>query len=329
MRTLSLLSALTCGLALVASAVPASAQSASDKAAAQALFDDAQKLAGTGDWASACPKYSESNRLDPGIGVKLYLGDCYEHVGKTASAWAMFGEAEEYARKQGDGRATVAHQRAEKLAPRLIRLRLAVPAPSPGMVVHRDGEEVGAGQWGVAVPVDPGPHTIEATAPGKSAWSQTVDAKEGAAGPVEVQVPALQDAPAAAPPSGATPDGATPPAQGSSNGNTQRILAVVAAGVGVVGVGVGTAFGLSAKSKLDDSNSGHCHDGNLCDAAGVQLRSDAKSNALGSTIAFVVGGVGLAGGAVLWFTAPKSGPSVGLSPVVTERYAGLRLGGAF
>ena len=323
-RSLSLFSTIAASVLAVTSA---NAQSASDKAAAQALFDDAQKLAASSDWAAACPKYAESDRLDPGIGVKLYLADCYEKAGRTASAWEMFGEAEEYARKTGDTRASVARQRAEKLAPRLVQLQIVVQAPAAGLVVRRDAEDVGSAQWGVPLPVDPGPHRIGASAPGKQPWTTTVEAKEGA-GPVRVEVPALADgAPAAVStqvPAPSTSDAGTP-----APGKTQRILAVVSAGVGVAGIAVGSVLGFLAKSKLDDSNSGHCHDGNLCDATGVQLRSEAKSNALGSTVFFVVGGVGLAGGAALWLTSPRAATTVGLTPIVTERLAGLQLGGAF
>ena len=51
----------------------------------------------------------------------------------------------------------------------------------------------------------------------------------------------------------------------------------------------------------------------LCpDSNGVGLWSDAKSAGNVSTVAFIVGGVALAGGAALWFTAKpesSSGPS--------------------
>jgi hypothetical protein len=83
-----------------------------------------------------------------------------------------------------------------------------------------------------------------------------------------------------------------------------------------------------AKSKLDDSNSGHCH-GNLCDQAGVDLRSEAKSNALASTIAFALGSAAVVGGVVVWLTAPSASTTVGLAPVVTDRVAGITLDGRF
>ncbi len=330
---------LSLALALVVPAA-ARAQSAADKAAAQALFDDAQKLGSAGNYSAACPKYEESNRLDPGIGVKLYLADCYERIGKTASAWGMYEEAEDYAHKANDAREKVAKQHADKLAPTLVKVVIVVApeARIDGLTVKRDGEEVGAGQWGVEVPIDPGHHVVSVVAPGHKEWMSTVEAKEGA-GPIKVDVPKLVEVPVASPPppqpaSSPAPSvtpAASPPQdeeQGtSSRGSTQRLIGIVVGGAGIVGIGIGSAFGLIAKSNLDDSNSnGHCH-GNLCDQTGIDLRVSAKSNALSSTIAFSVGAAALAGGVVIWLTAPKAHTVVGLTPLVTDRVAGVTLGG--
>jgi len=96
----------------------------------------------------------------------------------------------------------------------------------------------------------------------------------------------------------------------------QRIGGGVAAGAGVISVAVGAVVGIVAKSKLDQSNAdNHCDATDACDGTGLQLRSSAGSAALGSTVAFVAGGVLLAGGAVLWFTAPRGDtPHIGLAP---------------
>jgi hypothetical protein len=90
----------------------------------------------------------------------------------------------------------------------------------------------------------------------------------------------------------------------ASSSSTQKTLALVAGGVGVVGVGLGTIFGLSAMSKHDDA-AAKCPA--ACpDQAGVDLWNDARTAGNISTVAFVVGGVGLATGAILWFTAKPS-----------------------
>src|SRR5262245_8870421 len=69
------------------------AQDAMNKATAEALFADGRRLVGAGDYAAACPKFAASQKLDPGVGTALNLADCYERMGRWASAWAEFRSA--------------------------------------------------------------------------------------------------------------------------------------------------------------------------------------------------------------------------------------------
>src|SRR5689334_20626402 len=75
--------------------------SAADKAAAEALFDEGVKLLQKGKYEEACKKLEASERVDSGIGTLLYLADCYEKLGKTASAWATFRAAASKAQSAG------------------------------------------------------------------------------------------------------------------------------------------------------------------------------------------------------------------------------------
>jgi hypothetical protein len=96
----------------------------------------------------------------------------------------------------------------------------------------------------------------------------------------------------------------------------------VSFGVGLAGVGVGSYFGLVSVSKHADAM-------NTCSnpvctgpgaEAGVALWNDARKAGDLSTVAFIVGGAGVAGGLLLWFTAPRTEGSpapqaeVGLGP---------------
>src|SRR5258706_7329882 len=63
-----------------------------DPAAAEALFRAGRAAADKGDYVTACPKFEESNRLDPELVTAFNLADCDEHVGKVASAWQLFKE---------------------------------------------------------------------------------------------------------------------------------------------------------------------------------------------------------------------------------------------
>lgn len=340
-------------IAVIASgiAVPAAAraQSRDDIARADALFNAAKALTDAGQYADACSKFAESKRLAPGLGVTLYLADCYEHIGRTASAWTEFLDAEGIARQRSDKRADVAHRRAQALESKLDRLTIAVAptVPQAGLSILRDGVPVPPEEIGVAVPVDPGDHVIAVSAPGHAA--RTLNAHVGPdsptatvridsldAGPVATPTPAPALPPAAPAPTPAESTPAAPaaeqqPAPTDDPGKTRRLLSFGAMGLGVVGIGVGTVFGFLAKSKLDSSNNGPCDSTDHCTSQGLDDRKSAESMATVSTIGFIAGGVLAAGGVVLFLTAPQAPTSTGLtlSPAPLTGGAGALLSGRF
>src|SRR5687768_12225900 len=118
------------------------AQDATGKAAAEALFESGVQLMKSGRFAEACPKLETSQRVDPAVGTLLYLAECYERTGRTASAWATFREAESLARgaNQAD-RARTAGSRAQKLEAELAYLTVSVApeARVEGLLVKRGG----------------------------------------------------------------------------------------------------------------------------------------------------------------------------------------------
>jgi uncharacterized protein HemY len=71
----------------------AQAQSADSSALAEQLFNQARDLVKANKWAEACPKFEASLRYDPVLGTRLNLANCYEHVGKLASAWGLYRES--------------------------------------------------------------------------------------------------------------------------------------------------------------------------------------------------------------------------------------------
>jgi len=293
-------------------ALPALAQSGgSNKAAAEALFTEGRQLASSGKCAEAIPKFQASQKLDPGVGTLLNLAECYEQVGKTASAWAEYREVISLARVAGSKeREDLATQRSKALEPKLSRLAVKVAGDAQGISITRDGEALEAAEIGVAIPVDPGSHVIEASAPGKQKFSQSVEIGAEADSKV-VEIPALADA------AGGAGDGGGAAEAGGSDGSGQRTIGLVVAGVGVVGVAVGTIFGLSASSKWKDAKDA-CSDYPYgCGNDGVSMADDAKSAATISTIGFIAGGALLAGGAALFFTAGSSNEksvAVGVGP---------------
>jgi serine/threonine-protein kinase len=298
--------------ALLAPAVHA--QVAPDqKAAAEALFDKGVNLMRQGEYAQACAYLEQSQAVERGIGTMLWLAQCYAKIGRTASAWALYREASSAA--QAEGQAERAQQGAEaaaQLEPQLAKLAVLVPpaAQVPELEITRNGQPLATAVWGVMVPVDPGPQKIEARAPGHESWSHTESVARG--GQLSVTVPPLTASAAPPPPpvAAAVPEAPAAPARAidlsdhqSSGGKTQRTIALVTGTVGVVGLGLGSYFGIRAASKNSDAEK-QCPD-KLCNVPGFDLQKKAQDAATLSNI-FVIGGVALLGtGIVLYFTAPK------------------------
>jgi hypothetical protein len=299
------------------------AQPTHDPAAAEAAFVEARALLAQGKVAEACPKLELSYTLDPALGTLLNLGDCLERTGRTASAWVRYREAASMAVQQNQReREAIARARASALEPRLCRLVVRAEARA-NLEVSRDGVPVATAAIGLAVPVDPGSHLIEAKAPDVVPFSKRVDVaaptKDGACPVTTVDIPTLEGervqntlvakpTPTPTPrPIDLTPDPAPPTP--SSRWALPHTLAVVAAAGGVVAVGVGTVFALGASSTKNDAD-GKCTPAG-CTAEGKNLLTDAGHKADAATVTFVIGGALLATGAVLWITSPSLRASTG------------------
>lgn len=309
------------------------------EAAATALFDEGRKLMAAHKYAEACPKLAESERLAPSGGTLINLADCYEHTGQTASAWVAWKDAA--ARANAAGKADVekrALSKAAALEPVLSRLTVSVDAASDvaGLEIENDGVAVGHAELGVALPVDPGTHLVEATAPKKKPFSTKVDvAPKQTDAKVTVT---LEDEPEAAtpPPTVTPPPPSTlpeqPPPPATSSGATQRTLGIVAGVVGLAALGTGAAFGLIAKSKNNEAlEPQNCPTSKLCTQNGLDLTNDAKTAASLSTVSFMAGGVFVVGGVILVLVAPSSSPRTGVrvTPLLGPSTAGLGLDAAW
>jgi len=282
-------------------ALPAGAQSSQDGPAAQALFDRARALMDQGRAADACPKLEESQRLDPKSGTLLNLARCYEQVGKLASAWTKYLEAAPAAHAAGNlEREAVARERAGALVPRLSMLRVDID-PSltglQGLEVQKDGARVGSAQWGLELPADPGEHKLLARAPGYRSWETTVMV-QGEGTVVRVAVPMLLVERGARPGLVLREPDAKPRGLG-----VQRMGAIVAGGVGLLGLGVGTYFGLDARTKQQAAEQ-NCT-GSVCrNQTGLDTGKKARVSGDRSTIFMALGAAGVLTGVTLWFTAP-------------------------
>ena len=308
-------------------AAPAGADT-SKKAAAEALFQAGRALVEEGQIDKACEKLEASQELDPAIGTLLHLGDCYERMQRTASAWAAFREAASLAQIEGQTqRELIAKTRADALEGKLSRVELRVSDAPPGLELAIAELPVPRASWGVAIPVDPGWQELRATAPGRKSWSHRLEIPaEG--GHEVVHVPALaKEAPPPQPPAkrlATRPVSSPTPDRSESAWGAQRTAAVIVGAVGLAGLSAGSILGLQALLSNEASLS-HCqpNDPSRCTPEGVREREQAKDFALGSTIAFAAGGALVATGITLFALAPDESVTLSLGPT----YAGV--GGRF
>lgn len=298
--------ALSTGVAIAAtlvSALPAAAEQPSTDARADGLFATAKQLMASGQVGDACPMFAESKRLAPGIGVSLHLADCYERLGRTASAWQEFDAAERTARQRGDEkRAVLAETRALALEPRLVRLTIATTgAPRDGWQVAVDGAKLPVDRWNAALAMDPGDHVVVVDEPGQA--SRTLRAHLDPAsnavilhideGVVAVSISPSPSNHSSTP--ATDPPEARRPLQDNDSWRMWTELALV--GATAAGVGFGSFFMIRRAHFIEEGP-----------PADPTLTNQATTAA---TISFVTSGIALTSAFVLFFTSPSAKNQVG------------------
>jgi hypothetical protein len=305
-------------MALVLTGVRVAA--AQPAAQADALFEEGKRLRAAGRVSEACVKFAESQHVAPGVGVTLYLADCYERLGRTASAWSAFRLAERLAHERGDVRADVARSRASAIEPALSRLTIEAHALPSGSEVRLDGQPVRDESLNTALPVDPGDHVVTLDAPGRP--QRAVPARvddEHRAVTLQLDVaPAPQrprtpdtttEAAVPAPPSS---DPAVPVPASSDPAAHHRWLSAGLAGVGAVSFGIGAAF-LVAKNRSMTN-----------DGPGGMPQQDAGA-AAAAAVAFAASGAAFASAVAVYLTAPRSGVALVVTPASPRGGAGALL----
>ncbi len=299
---------------LLASAAAAAPPDAAprDPAAAELLFREARKALAAGRTEEACAKFAESQRLDPGPGTLINLAACEEKLGKLASAWEKWQRALE-SLSVGDHRRPGVEKRAQDLESRVPRLEIRLAAGAPATTkVTRDDIELGPASLGLALPVDPGEHHVQVSAPGRENKTYDVSVAEAQQQTLEVEPGAELPKPAPPPPPAPAP---APVQMEPDDDGPKRLAGFVALGVGAAGVAVGTISGVLAlqkKSAMDDD----CAEANgrlECGADGMDAAHAGNTYATISTIAFVVGVAGLGAGGWLVLSSGSSRPAAAVT----------------
>jgi hypothetical protein len=307
----------------------ASAHATDPVQAAQALFDEGLSLMAEQRYELACAKFERSLLLDDGVGTRFRLGDCYEKLGRTASAWFLYGRVVDLCAERHDAeREAYARARRDAVETRLARLTVRVVRPSAGLSVARNGVVLPAELYGSAVPVDPGNYVITAEAPGFVSTTLRVSVPEGPAALV-VEVPELELIAAATPAQTSPPftSRAREPASAADDRirhkKRLRSGAWITAGAGGAAVltgGVYWAAGFSAWSRSRRS----C-DGTRCsEREGADLSERAVRHGRTGT-AWIAGGAVLGAASVPLFLWSRGASAEPASPVAEYRLGACTL----
>lgn len=285
-------------LAMLATARETRAQTG-DPAAAAELFRQGRAAMLEKRYDLACPKLAESERLDPKVGTLINLALCEEETSHLVAALARWDEATKLAHTQGDPREQYAAQRHDALAARMARVTIALaPGAPPDTRVELDGESLAPDALGTARILNPGAHVVVVKAAGRS--DKRIDAEARAAEASAVMAEPGPPLPVAVTPPVAPVATPIPPL---ASANVQRLVAYGIGGAGVISAVVGAVFGAQAiQAKNDPACSG-----SVCSTqAATQDQENGIADGNQSTVAFVVAGALVAGGVVVWLTAPKN-----------------------
>ena len=323
---------------ILAASVPATAQ-AQD---AGALYKKGMAAMAAGKLGTACPMLEKSYEKEARLATLFALAQCENKQNKSSTALdhykayvervGLASPAEQQA--EAERKKTAAAQ-IEALEKTLPELTFVMPPNAPdGTIVKLDGR---VAPFLSNVRVQPGEHVILLEVPDLGKVETKVSVAAGDKKNVQLTLPGKASEPAAvtaAPtPPPEPPMAEEPPAPVKEEPKPPPRLvshtgAWIAAGVGVVGVGVGTAFGFMAlsKSKIVES---HCLDV-LCDAEGKKAGDQGKAFGWISTGAFAVGAIAAGVSLYMFFSDTGSGKSASAAPITTTAWqpivAGAEIG---
>ena len=314
-------------IACVLVAVPVWAQDSADLAMARQLGTEGLRAAEQGNCQLAVEKLARAEKLHHAPPTLERLGECEVALGHYVDGTENLRRV---ARERiADGSPNVfytAQARAktalEQALPHLAKVRIDVAGPPSGDVTLKiDNAQVSSAAIGVERPIDPGNHTIEATAPGFKATTQRFEVGDGASHTVSLTLERAPDAPKVVAITNTRE--AEPHTTTTYHRNyTPAIVAFGGAGVAVIFGGIFGGLALAKKNELVSACGG-----TACPPSQLGAFDDGKTFANLSTVGFVVAGVTAVVGVVLVVVAPRRAVvekvSLGITPT------GLFLGGAF
>jgi hypothetical protein len=310
------------GYAPRASAEPSEA----DRDKARRLMIDGDALAQASDYAAALPKYEAADALMTVPTTGLAVARTQAALGKLVEARDKALQVSRLPEQAGEpGVFRAARQEAAQLAaslePRIPSLRVVVEGAPAGTRVRIaiDGREIPPAAAKLPRKLNPGKHTVVASADGYADAREELSIAESAKEEVTLRL-SLQgeQAPVTSEPITAeTPEG----------GKKTSSLVYIGFGIGAAGIVAGSVAGYLSMSKTSDIKDG-CN-GDSCPAGSESDADSARTLAWVSNIGFGVGvigiGIGIYGLVSSGGSSERPPPRArAVQPVIGARYLGLQ-----
>jgi len=309
--------ALALGGASFAPPVRAAEPSSADRATARTLAQQGYEALRDKQYAIAADRFARANGLVRAPTLLRDLARAQVGLGRLVDAHETYttiireGVADDapapWVKALSDAKAELS-----EVQGRLPWITITVSGPAHPRVTI-DGAPIGEASLGVKRPIDPGQHELRAMAEGYYTAKKSIELKEGAAMNVSFE---LEDAPPDAAPKNEEETGNVSVATVKAPGWLKPVT-ISAFAVGGAGIAVGSVFGILAMTKhnqlADSCPSARCgpeHSGKV---------RNFRTDAMISTIGFVAGGVGVAGGVLLLVIKPQTLVQEGPKKLGTKR----------
>jgi hypothetical protein len=317
-----------CAVLIWPSATPAeTVESAAPSAVRpEAAFAEAVKVFKNGDTAQALPLFVHLGETTNSPNVQLYVGYCQLDLGHDRDAHHAFSRAVKLSLDPGSAKYVATREAAQaelaKLNLRLASLAISLVELPAEFVVRLDGDIVDPSLLGSPFVVDPGPHHVEAESTGSKSVARDVFLDAGGSKTIALLFEKKIEQQAVL-----SQIGQPVSEERNVPGARLTTLGLVAAGLGVAGLGTFVVAGTQARSTYNKLQT-ECPTG--CSDSGH--RSDASNGRTYQTVANVGLALGIAGtvtGATLVYLGVKSGKAANASVDVSPGLVQISYAGSF
>lgn len=326
-RWLLLATALSFAIPLGLAPSVALAETPAELKRARAQFQRGIELEQAGNWSEAIQQFREVGQVRMTPHVRFHIAFCEEGLGRLVTALGGYELALSEADQVGPDFKTEVETAIKNLKERIPKLVIERGEGAEAATVQLDGVDLGASSIGVEVPLDPGPHSVAAVAPGMKPFSTTADLREREVTRVTL---VLEKAPEPPKP---------PPAKEKVVVVTReepptRLVPYLIGGAGVAAlVGAGALFVLKQTTQADLEEK--CPDPNACDPAHKDTYNRMRFYGYAAPVAAGVGAAAVGVSVyMLFFRKPKQTPqkataSLTLTPGTPSGLTGVTVSGAF